>query len=51
MIALRPHPFHHPLVFLFFLAVDLLLVWATVTIAASKHRNPWVWGIIAFLSR
>jgi hypothetical protein len=46
MIALRP--FHHPLISLFFLAADILLIWATVTIAVSKGRNGLFWGIVAF---
>jgi hypothetical protein len=42
------HPFHHPLLALFFLAANILMIWATVTIAASKGRNGLFWGIVAF---
>jgi hypothetical protein len=42
------HPFHRLLIALFFLGVDILLIWATVTIAGSNRRTGWLWGIIAF---
>lgn len=32
---------------LFILAIYVLIVWGTFSIAKSKRRNPWVWGVLA----
>ena len=32
---------------LFVLAIYVLIVWGTCSIAKSKRRNPWLWGILA----
>jgi RsiW-degrading membrane proteinase PrsW (M82 family) len=32
---------------LFILAIYLLIVWGTFSIAKSKRRNPWFWSVLA----